>query len=71
MLRLTLNVGEKLMIDDEIEITVLEHRRTGKVRLAIQAPRWHKVWRKQIWDALRAQRNGKSASPPPAPEGSS
>ncbi|MBN1684591.1 MAG: carbon storage regulator CsrA [Gammaproteobacteria bacterium] len=48
MLVLARNIGETLVIDKEIEITILDSTRY-KVRLGIDAPKAVKVHRKEIY----------------------
>jgi carbon storage regulator len=47
MLILRRKIGERIVIDGRIEVTVL-HVRGGKVRLGFQAPRDVRVLRKEV-----------------------
>lgn len=52
MLVLTRKVGEKIIIDDDIEVTVVSVK-SGQVRVGINAPKEIKVQREEL--LLRAQ----------------
>jgi len=57
MLVLNRKSGETIMLDDDISITVLSSG--GKnVKLGIDAPKAVKVFRKEIYDRIQAERNG-------------
>jgi len=53
MLVLSRRVGERLMIGDDIVVTVIEVRSDG-VRLGIDAPREVRVHRAEVLEAVRA-----------------
>ncbi len=53
MLVLSRRVGERLVIGDDIVVTVIEVRSDG-VRIGIDAPRDVRVHRAEVLDALRA-----------------
>lgn len=53
MLVLSRRVGERLLIGDDIVVTVIEVRSDG-VRLGIEAPRDVRVHRAEVLDAVRA-----------------
>ena len=84
MLFLTRKVGESIVINDDIEVTVVDIR-GDKVRLGINAPKSIAVHRKEVYDAIRRE-NREAAQvkpqdltnvpkpppaqgPPPAPPG--
>lgn len=52
MLVLTRKAGQKLMIADDIEVTVLEMR-GDTVKLGIQAPRHVAIYREEIFTEIR------------------
>lgn len=54
MLVLARQVGESIMINDDIEVTVVDIR-GDKVRIGINAPRTVSVHRKEIWEAIRSE----------------
>ncbi len=49
MLVLTRRINESIVIDSDIVITVLEVGRNGQVRIGIDAPRHHQVYRRELW----------------------
>jgi len=55
MLILTRRVGERLMIGDEIQITVLGVK-GNQVRIGVHAPADVSVHREEIYDRVRAER---------------
>ncbi len=57
MLILTRKVGERLMIGDDIAVTVLSVK-GNQVRLGIQAPASIAVHREEIYDRIQNERNG-------------
>jgi carbon storage regulator len=52
MLVLSRRVGERLLIGDDVVVTVIEVRNDG-VRLGIEAPREIRVHRAEVLDAVR------------------
>lgn len=61
MLVLTRKVGERLVIGDNIVVTIVDIR-SDSVRLAIDAPKAVKIYRSEIYDAIVAE-NRAAASP--------
>lgn len=59
MLVLTRRINESIVIDSDIVITVLEVGRNGQVRIGIDAPRHHQVYRRELW--LEIQRENREA----------
>jgi carbon storage regulator len=55
MLVLMRKLGQKIMIGDNIEITVTDIGR-GQIRLGIMAPRDVPILRKELWDAQQVER---------------
>lgn len=58
MLVLSRKVGEKIMIGDDIEITVIESR-TGKLRLGITCPKHIPIYREEIYNLIKKKVEGK------------
>ncbi len=58
MLILARKPGEKIVIDGDIIVTVLEVARGGQVRLGIDAPRRHRVLRGELVDEVSAENRG-------------
>ena len=54
MLILTRRVGERLMIGDEISVTVLGVK-GNQVRIGVQAPADVKVHREEIYERIKAE----------------
>ena len=54
MLILSRKVNEKIMIGDDISITILEIR-GDQVRIGVNAPKQVKVFRQEIFDAIMAE----------------
>ena len=52
MLVLTRRLGETLVINDDIRITVVDIR-TSQIKLAIEAPDDARVYREELWLRLR------------------
>ena len=57
MLILTRKVGERLMIGDDIAVTVLSVK-GNQVRVGVQAPASIAVHREEIYDRIQIERNG-------------
>ena len=54
MLALTRKVGQSIIIDDDIEVTVVEVR-GDQVRIGINAPKTVKILRKEIYDEIQSE----------------
>lgn len=63
MLILTRRAGEKVVIDGEIVITVLEAGKGGQIRLGIDAPRSHRILRGELVDEVGAENRAAVAVP--------
>jgi carbon storage regulator len=61
MLALTRKVGERLVIGDNIVVTVVSIK-GDSIRLAIEAPKEIKIYRGEIFDAIAAE-NQQAAIP--------
>lgn len=65
MLVLSRHVGEKIMINHDIEVMVIEIR-GDKVRLGVNAPKAVPVHRREVYDAItKEQKNAVSDSSKP------
>ena len=62
MLILTRKVGESVVIDDDIEVTVLGIK-GGQVRLGVTAPAEVKVHRDEVYRKLNEDKSGQSIDP--------
>lgn len=51
MLVLTRRIGEGIVIDEDIRVTLLEDR-DGKIRIGIEAPKEKKIYRQEIYDRI-------------------
>ncbi|MGD9153134.1 MAG: carbon storage regulator CsrA [Gammaproteobacteria bacterium] len=56
MLILTRRTNESIIVDNNIEITVLSIS-ANQVKMGIDAPKKVEVFRKEIWLRIRAERN--------------
>lgn len=54
MLALTRRLGERLVIGDDVVVTIVDVK-GDNVRLAIQAPKEIKIYRGEIYDAIAAE----------------
>ncbi len=54
---LTRRVGESLIIDDVIKVTVMEMK-GGQVRLAVDAPKAVGVHREEVWNRIQREKSG-------------
>ena len=61
MLALTRKPGERIVIGDNIVVTVVDIK-GDNIRLAIEAPREIKIYRGEIYDAIAAE-NRQAAAP--------
>lgn len=61
MLALTRKVGERIVIGDNIVVTVVDVK-GDNVRLALEAPKNIKIYRGEIYDAIVAE-NKQAAAP--------
>jgi carbon storage regulator len=67
MLILSRKINEKIMIGDEISISIIEIR-GDQVRLGVDAPKTVKVFRQEVFDAIKAENQAAAASAPVFPE---
>ena len=54
MLILSRKVNEKIMIGDDISVSIIEIR-GDQVRLGVDAPKTIKVYRQEVFDAIKAE----------------
>ena len=54
MLILSRKINEKIMIGDEISISIIEIR-GDQVRIGVDAPKSVKVFRQEVFDAIKAE----------------
>jgi carbon storage regulator len=62
MLVLTRRLNESIVIDGEIVVTVLEVGHHGQVRLGIEAPRRHRIYRQELLAEIQAENRQALAS---------
>ncbi|MDR1566128.1 MAG: carbon storage regulator CsrA [Treponema sp.] len=67
MLILSRKVNEKIMIGDDISVSIIEIR-GDQVRLGVDAPKAVKVYRQEVFDAIRAENKAAAESAPVIPE---
>ncbi|MCL2008003.1 MAG: carbon storage regulator CsrA [Treponema sp.] len=69
MLILSRKTNEKIMIGDDISVSIIEIR-GDQVRIGVEAPKKIKVFRQEVYDAIRAENEAaaKSAAILPAIE---
>jgi carbon storage regulator len=66
MLILSRRVNEKIVIGDDVVISVVEVR-GDQVKLGIEAPRNVKVFRQEVFDAIQEENRRAAASPSQLP----
>ena len=57
MLNLNRKIGETIIIDDEVRVTVLGIYRDGTVRIGTDAPKSVPVYREEIYKRIQNERN--------------
>jgi carbon storage regulator len=67
MLILSRKVNEKIMIGDDISVSIIEVR-GDQVRLGVEAPKTVKVFRQEVFDAIRAENKAAAESSPVFPQ---
>ena len=67
MLILTRKPEEKIIIGDNIVVSVIEIR-GDQVRLGVDAPKTVKVYRQEVYDAIRAENKAAAESKAALPE---
>jgi carbon storage regulator len=66
MLILSRKVNEKIMIGDDVSVSVIEIR-GDQVKLGVDAPRSVKVFRREVFDAIMAENRAAAESAPTLP----
>jgi len=67
MLILSRKLNEKVIIGDDITVSIIEIR-GDQVRLGIDAPKMVKVFRQEVFDAIKAENKAASQSVPKIPQ---
>ena len=67
MLILSRKINEKVMIGDEITVSIIEVR-GDQVRIGIDAPKNVKVFRQEVFDAIKAENKAALESTPVIPQ---
>jgi carbon storage regulator len=67
MLILSRKINEKIMIGEDISVSIIEIR-GDQVRLGVTAPKTVKVFRREIFDAIEAENKAAAESTPVFPE---
>jgi carbon storage regulator len=67
MLILSRKVNEKIMIGDDISVSIIEVR-GDQVRIGVDAPKAVKVFRQEVFDAIRAENKAAAESAPVFPD---
>ena len=66
MLILSRKTDEKIMIGDDISISIIEIR-GDQVRIGVDAPKKVKVFRQEVFDAIKAENRAAAESKPVLP----
>ncbi|MCL2472965.1 MAG: carbon storage regulator CsrA [Treponema sp.] len=61
MLILSRKINEKIMIGDDISVSIIEIR-GDQVRIGVDAPKSIKVFRQEVFDAIRAENKAAAQS---------
>ena len=67
MLILSRKVNEKIVIGDNITVSIIEVR-GDQIRLGVDAPKSIKVFRQEVFDAIKAENKAASQSTPKIPQ---
>jgi carbon storage regulator len=67
MLILSRKTIEKIMIGDDISVSIIEIR-GDQVRIGVDAPKTVKVFRQEVFDAIKAENKAAADSKPVFPE---
>jgi len=66
MLILSRKINEKIMIGDDISVSIIEIR-GDQVRIGVDAPKSVKVFRQEVYDAIKAENKAAAQSTPVLP----
>jgi len=66
MLILSRKINEKIMIGDDVSVSIIEIR-GDQVRLGVDAPKSVKVFRQEVFDAIKAENKAAAESKPVLP----
>ena len=66
MLILSRKVNEKIVIGDDISVSIIEIR-GDQVRIGVDAPKSVKVFRQEVFDAIKAENKAAAQSAPVLP----
>jgi carbon storage regulator len=67
MLILSRKINEKVMIGDDITVSIIEVR-GDQVRIGVDAPKSVKVFRQEVFDAIKAENKAAAESTPLFPQ---
>ncbi|MDR0447617.1 MAG: carbon storage regulator CsrA [Treponema sp.] len=67
MLILSRKINENIMIGEDISISIIEIR-GDQVRIGVDAPKTVKVYRQEVFDAIKAENKAAAESNPVFPE---
>ncbi|MDR2922631.1 MAG: carbon storage regulator CsrA [Treponema sp.] len=67
MLILSRKINEKVMIGDDITVSIIEVR-GDQVRIGVDAPKSVKVFRREVFDAIKAENKAAAESTPLFPQ---
>ena len=67
MLILSRKINERIMIGDDISISIVEVR-GDQVRIGVDAPKSVKVFRQEVFDAIREENRAAAESTPVLPK---
>ena len=66
MLILSRKINEKIMIGEDISVSIIEIR-GDQVRIGVDAPKTVKVFRQEVFDAIKAENRAAAESKPVLP----
>ena len=67
MLILSRKINEKIMIGDDISVSIIEVR-GDQVRIGVDAPKTVKVFRQEVFDAIKEENRAAAESRPVIPK---